>query len=331
MLRKLVNNLSCFSVFGNFYLNIKTYRMYKYILFILLQFPLSLYAQNETPYILVLGVAQDGGYPHTGCQKKCCTRAWENDSLKRYVVSLALVDPQHKKWWLFEATPDVKYQLHYFQQLTGGQYSFVPDGIFLTHAHIGHYTGLMDFGKEVMSTRNVPVYTLPKMAAFLENNGPWSQLVKLNNILLKPLEADSPVHLSDNISVTAFTVPHRDEYSETAGFKIMTGQKKYLFIPDINGWDKWDRSIIDEVKTVDIALVDATFYDYDDLPNLHHTSVPHPLVINTMELFGAADAVTKAKIYFIHFNHTNPMLWDTEKQNLVKQAGFNFAVQGGRL
>src|SRR5262245_36059173 len=104
-------------------------------------------AQNDEPYVLILGIAQDGGYPHIGCTKEHCRIAWENDSLARNVVSIAVVDPANKKWYLFEATPDLTKQLHLFSELTDHAYNFLPDGIFLTHAHIGHYTGLMELGR----------------------------------------------------------------------------------------------------------------------------------------------------------------------------------------
>jgi pyrroloquinoline quinone biosynthesis protein B len=285
---------------------------------------------NNGVYMQVLGVAQDGGYPHMGCQKKCCTMAWENDSMKRNVVSLALVDSVNRKWWLFEATPDIKEQLHYFQTLTKGRYNFLPEGIFITHAHIGHYTGLMELGKEVMSTNNVRVYVLPKMKTFLESNGPWSQLVTQHNIELVPLIAERNVDLTETITVMAFTVPHRDEYSETAGFRIHTGHKRYLFVPDINKWDKWNRDIIREVQSVNVALIDGTFFNDTELPERNMANVPHPLVMETMHLFEKEDNDTKSRIYFIHFNHTNPLLWDAAKQDEVKKAGFNIAIQGGR-
>ena len=57
-----------------------------------------------------------------------------------------------------------------------------PDGIFLTHAHIGHYIGLMYLGKEAMNADQVPVYAMTRMKGFLIQNGPWSQLLKINNI-----------------------------------------------------------------------------------------------------------------------------------------------------
>jgi pyrroloquinoline quinone biosynthesis protein B len=305
----------------------------KQLLFIIGFFCLSLssYAQEDNPYIQVLGVAQDGGYPHAGCTRRCCNMAWEQDSMKKYVVSLALVNPATKQWWLFEATPDIKEQLHYFRVLTNGAYNYLPDGIFVTHAHIGHYTGLMQLGREVMNTKDVAVYTLPKMKTYIETNGPWSQLVKLNNIILHQLDTNQFVALTDKISIETVTVPHRDEYSETAGFRIKTGIKKYLFIPDINKWNQWSKNIIDEVKAVDIALVDATFYDDTEPPTRSKGVVYHPFVTETISLFDGTDNKTKAKVYFIHLNHTNPLLWDTAKQTEIKKAGYHIAAQGEKL
>ncbi len=282
----------------------------------------------NSSYILVLGVAQDGGYPHMGCQKNCCKMAWKDAKLRKNVISLALVDPINKKWWLFEATPDIKQQLQDFKTKTNNVYPYLPEGIFITHAHIGHYTGLMEFGREVMATNALKVYVLPKLKSFLEQNGPWSQLVKLNNINLIALNADQPVDLL-NHKITAFTVPHRDEFSETAGFKIETSSKKYLFIPDIDKWSKWKKNILEEVKKVDIAMLDATFYSNTELGNRPIAEVPHPLVTETENLFTKEDKATKSKIFLIHFNHTNPLLWDNITQKQVLKNGFNIAKQGG--
>nr|WP_199158169.1 MBL fold metallo-hydrolase [Pedobacter sp. ASV2] len=283
--------------------------------------------EPKSSYIIVLGIAQDGGYPHMGCQKECCKMAWKNPKLRKNVVSLALVDPLNKKWWLFEATPDIKQQLQDFKSQTKEQYPYLPEGIFITHAHIGHYTGLMEFGREVMATNKIKVYILPKLKAFLEQNGPWSQLVKLNNIDLIELNADKPISIINN-SVTAFTVPHRDEYSETAGFKIITPTKKYLFIPDVDKWNKWNKNIISEIKNVDIAMIDATFYTNTELGNRAISEVPHPLVTETEKLLQSEDLITKNKVYFIHFNHTNPLLWDLNTQKEVLRNSFHLANQG---
>lgn len=294
------------------------------LFFILLFNAHVMFAQTE---MIVLGTAQDGGYPQMGCTRVCCNLAHDQDSLKQYVVSLALVDPQQKKWWLFEATPDIKEQLQLFARHTNNQYNFLPDGIFITHAHMGHYTGLLQLGREVMNSSRVPVYGLPRLKTFLESNGPWSQLVKLQNIVLVDVNENTPIILPGNISVLAFQVPHRDEFSETAGFKIATTAKHYLFIPDIDKWSKWNKRIVDEVKSVDVAFLDATFFSADELPNRNMNEVPHPLVMETMSLFQSESNETKRKINFIHFNHTNPLLYDTIKQNGVKKSGFSRAKQ----
>lgn len=295
---------------------------------IVLCFLISLLSANaQTPYIQILGVAQDGGYPHIGCEKSCCAAAWQKSELLQWVVSFALVDPVSLKWWLFEATPDIKEQLHYFNSITENRYNFLPNGIFITHAHMGHYTGLMQLGREALGSKAVPVYALDKMSRFLESHGPWSQLVSLKNISIHRLMPDQPLILTPSIQVMAFTVPHRDEFSETAGFKIDTGNRKYLFIPDIDKWEKWSKRIVDEVALVDVALVDATFYTANELPNRSMAEIPHPLVIETIKQFEVRNDLKK-RIHFIHFNHTNPLLWSDVEKKALREKGFNVAETG---
>jgi pyrroloquinoline quinone biosynthesis protein B len=279
-------------------------------------------------FIVVLGVTQDAGYPQMGCTKECCKVFYEGKETKKHIVSLALVDKSTNQYFLFEATPDIGEQLTALQKYLH-QTDYSPDGIFLTHAHIGHYTGLMYFGREAMNASSIPVYTLPRLDSFLRNNGPWSQLDLLKNIQINQLKSDSSVSISSNIKVTALQVPHRDEFSETAGFIIQTENKKLLFIPDIDKWQKWERSIVDLIKEVDYALLDATFFKDGELPNRNMSEVPHPFVEESMQLFQQLNTADKKKIYFIHFNHTNPLLkTKSAAADAVKQKGFNIAKEG---
>jgi len=282
---------------------------------------------SDQPYLVVLGVAQDAGYPQAGQ-----TKEWDQvKSGKRTLglaTSLGLVDPISKERWLFEATPHFNRQLDLMDELsTTAQYPY--DGIFLTHAHIGHYTGLMHLGREAMGTKQVPVYTMPGMKYFLTNNGPWSQLVSLNNISLKPLKQKQKVQLNERLSVTPIIVPHRDEFSETVGFLISANNKKLLFIPDIDKWEKWNESIIEWIQQVDIALLDATFYQNGEIPGRDMSEIPHPFVEESMALFSNLSTEDKAKVHFIHFNHTNPLLFgNTPETQSVRDGGFNVAKQG---
>jgi len=282
--------------------------------------------ENDQPYIVVLGIAQDAGYPQIACEKECCQRVYENPNNKRLVSSIALVDPISNESWIFDATPDFTEQTKMLSKhLNDGKQ--LPDGIFLTHGHIGHYPGLMFLGKESLNAANMPVYAMPRMHRYLADNGPWSQLVSLNNISLKPIQYDSTVVLNERIAVTPILVPHRDEFTETVGYIIQNKTKKALFIPDIDKWSKWDSNIVDYIKAVDIALLDATFFKDGEI-NRNMNEVPHPFAEESMQLFENLPDKDKQKVYFIHFNHTNPLLIDdSDAQKSVIKNGFNIAKQ----
>lgn len=276
--------------------------------------------------LIVLGTIQDAGSPQIGCKKDCCKELFTNPDKNRRVVSLGIIDALNKKNYLFEATPDLTLQTKTLKKYSPFSKNETPDGIFLTHAHIGHYTGLMYLGKEAMNADSIPVYTMPRMKAFLEQNGPWSQLVNNKNIALQELQDGKEVQLSKDLMVVPFTVPHRDEFSETVGYKILGPNKSALFIPDIDKWEKWETNIIDAIAKVNYAFVDATFYDAAEINNRDISSIPHPFIIESMNKFKELPAVEKKKIYFIHFNHTNPVInKNTEQYRQVIKNGFNVA------
>ncbi len=286
-------------------------------------FALFTYSQtSESDYIQVLGIVQDAGYPHIGCEKDCCKAVSPGDY---FVSCLGLVDKTNNKRYLFDATPDIHNQLNLLEKFSDAN---LVDGIFLTHAHIGHYTGLMYLGREGLGGKNIMVYALKRMSKFLTKNGPWDHLVKLNNISIQTISNKEFVKLSENIFVIPIRVPHRDEYSETVGYKIIGKSKKILFIPDIDKWDEWKKSIIEEVKLVDYAFIDGTFYNGTEL-NRDMREIPHPSIEETLQLFSNQPVAERNKIYFIHINHTNPILTNKNGiRDLVEGLGFNIAQTG---
>ena len=285
---------------------------------------------NDEAYLFVLGVAQDAGYPQVGCYEEHCMPGWEDPSLRRGATSIALIDPAAKTKYLFEATPNLPEQLYALEKEAPSE-QYELEGIFLTHAHMGHYAGLMFLGHEAMGGKDIPVYAMPRMQSYLRSNGPWSQLVEFNNITLQPLAHDKAVTLA-GMSVTPLLVPHRDEFSETVGYLIKGANKSALFIPDINKWSVWETEIAQIIQTVDYALLDATFYGDGELPGRDMSKVPHPLVTETMQALSGLSVEERNKVWFIHMNHTNPLLNpDSEEANTVRANGFNIAIEGIRL
>ena len=281
----------------------------------------------KNPFVIVLGIAQDAGYPQANCYKDCCKEIWNHPEKRKMVSCLALVDPISNERWIFDCTPDFPKQLQMLDSFALSKKEILT-GIFLTHAHIGHYTGLMYLGRESMNANNIKVYTMPEMDKFLQNNGPWIQLITLQNINLQTIKEDSVISLNERISVTAFTVPHRDEFSETVGYRIKTKNKSLVFIPDIDKWKKWNRNVLDFVKENDYLFLDGTFYKNGEIPGRNIDEISHPFIEESMKFFENLSEKEKQKIFFIHLNHTNPALIENSAvQKEIYNAGFNLAKE----
>jgi len=296
-------------------------------------------AQAEDPAcsieLIVLGVGQDGGAPQLG---NSADPAWAAPSLRRLATSIAVVDHQTGERYLFEATPDIREQLYRLDQIAPTGRRPGLDGIFLTHGHMGHYTGLMFLGHESMGAQGVPVFAMPRMAEYLTSNGPWSQLVRYENVALQPLE-DGVAAQAGRLSVTPIAVPHRQEFTEVVGYRIETPGRSAFFLPDIDSWEEWETweggtalRIEDVIASVDVAYLDATFFANGEIPGRDMSGFPHPMIAHSMARFADLPESERAKIRFIHVNHTNPVRYpDAPEREQVEAAGFNVADEGERV
>lgn len=288
-------------------------------------------------YVLVLGTAQDGGLPQIGCQEKICREAKRDPGLKRLVSSLAMVQPSSGKRWLFDATPDIRQQVLLLQQNAGIRNSAKSrpplfDGIFLTHAHMGHYAGLLHLGREAYNHPSIPLYASHRMSGFLKQNAPWNLLIGNRNLVLRPFEIGTALALDGELSVTPLAVPHRDEYSDTVGFVLKGLRRSLLFIPDIDKWERWDRDIGELITSVDVALLDGTFFADGEIPGRAMADIPHPFIAESLLRFGKLPAEDRQKIYFIHLNHTNPAARPGGKaREQIEAAGMHVAEEGQRF
>ena len=296
------------------------------------QAPLAGPVSTGDPFALVLGVAQDGGYPQAGTKRD---PAWDDRARQRLVASLAIVDPVRRERWLIDATPDFPRQLHRLDVAAPVDGTPGLAGILLTHAHVGHYTGLMYLGREAIGAHGVPVYAMPRLLAFLRGNGPWDQLVKLGNVELRPLAAGEAVALGARLTATPLLVPHRDEYSETVAFRIAGPQRALLWLPDIDKWERWDAQgtrLEDELRTVDVAFLDGTFFADGEVPGRSMAEIPHPFVRETMARLAGLPPAERAKVRFVHLNRTNPLVRDERAaREEVARAGMSVAREGERV
>jgi len=281
--------------------------------------------KDETAVLVkVLGTAQDGGLPQIGCYCKNCLRAREDQRFSRLISSLAIIDLEEKKYFILDS--DIAFNRLALQK-QGRKNS--PHGVLLTHAHIGHYTGLMFYGYESMSTHRLPVYCSSRMKSFLSSNGPWSQLVRLENISIHTLSFEKEFLLTPRISFIPFLVPHRNEYTDTLGFIISGEKRKLLYVPDIQSWEAWSRSIVEETQKSDVALLDGTFYSSEELPERDLSKIGHPFIKTSLKTLKNVAEEGKTKIYFTHLNHSNLALDpEGEARKEVEENGFGIASDG---
>lgn len=280
---------------------------------------------RKKQFVAVLGIAQDGGYPQSGCNKKCCSSAWKNPKLNKHVSCLAIIDPESNQSWMIDATPDFKEQLHMLKSIVP---TSVLNGILLTHAHTGHYTGLINLGKEIMNSKLLPVFAAPRMKKLLIENYPWNQLVENKNIEIAEIEASKSFKLNDRINITSFIVPHRDEFSETLGFRIEGRNKSVIYIPDIDSWEEFETKLEDIVISTDRVFIDGTFYNKKELQYRDITKIPHPSIADTLKLLDKLPRNERKKVFFIHLNHTNPVIRTSSLQRKhIINNGYNVAQE----
>ena len=293
-------------------------------------------AQSD-PYALILGSVQDAGLPQVGCYTERCERGRELHAAGegRYVASLAVVEPAAERFYLVDATPDITRQIDLipepaFRRRAAERRPF--DGIFLTHAHIGHYTGLAVLGNEGLGIRDTPVYCTEAMADFLTSNQPWAFLVEQGRIEPRPLAPERWHRIDDRLEVQLWRVPHRDEFADTVAFLFRGPDATLLYLPDIDSWREWERDVTEAVGGVDVALLDATFWSADELPGRAVEDIPHPLMRRSMDVLqGVADR-GGTRIVFTHLNNSNPALDEggPQRRQLARR-GFEVAREGMRF
>ena len=290
------------------------------------------------PHLLVLGTAQDGGFPHASCDCPRCTAAADGSIPARMVASLAIVLPTARKRYLIDATPDIRPQLELLATRTWRSAGHQPgverrplDGVFLTHAHIGHYLGLAFFGFEAVHTQALPVYATPKMSGFLAEHAPWAQLVRMGNIEQKPTTPGDRVDLGP-VQIHAHVVPHRDEYADTVAYVIQGPHRRAVYVPDTQPWKRWTAPVQALTQGAQLLIVDGSFADPAELPGRALEEIGHPMLSATMDLFQADVDNGRLEVLFTHLNHSNAAVDPrSESAANVRARGFRILADGDSI
>ena len=254
--------------------------------------------------VTVLGSGQDGGLPQAGARHPNDEAARAGELPERTGPSLLVEDGPARL--LCDVSPDFRVQWWAREGL--------PDSVALTHAHMGHYGGLVHLGTEAAAAAGIALWASSRMVGFLRANQPWGDLLASGR--LQPATGSWEEHVIELIDV-----PHRAEHTDTVAVSI---DRRVLWLPDIDSWDAWPASR-DVVDRHELAFLDGSFWSADEIGGRSIDDIPHPLVPDTLQHFSGSPA----RIVLVHLNHTNPICDPTSPESAaVRDAGFEIASDG---
>ena len=286
--------------------------------------------KSESIEVTILGIAQDGGVPQTGCSCENCIAAHNNYNFKRNSVSCG-VKGKDGTFHLIEAGRNIADQLNLWSKMMNYKKIQIPDTISITHTHLGHIEGLGQFGKEVMNLKEVPFFASKSSIQALRKRellSPFECEIIESNIAFFP-------SIRCGFELEFIKVPHRDEYADTHAIIIRGSNNALLFLPDHDDWRdtlemhncKSIREWFSKLK-IDYALIDGTFWDKNELRDRDMSKIPHPTISETLEMLGERTD-DDIEIYFFHLNHTNPVLNTSSKETVrVIELGWQILTEG---
>jgi len=275
--------------------------------------------------MMVLGSAQDGGLPQFGARTPLDQAARSGSIPRRYSSCVALVADDGRTF-LLDFGPDVKAHEEVLlghpamEHRTGRG---LIDGIVITHAHVGHYAGLIHLGREIDAADAVPCWVTPGMGRFLRAEAPWRFAIEQAHLKIHEHEPPAAFSPWSDLEISLIPVPHRHEASDTVAISVNGAA---LYLPDIDSWDDWPAAG-EVIADHSVALLDATFWSAEELPHRDISKIKHPLVPDTLQRFG--HLVGDTRLILTHLNHTNPICDpDAVEHGAVISAGFEVALEG---
>ena len=302
-------------------------------------------------HVVLLGSAAGGGFPQWNCWCPGCRTARHNPSLAHpRTQSSAAVSADGSRWFLLNASPDVRDQLRWLASLDApSTLRHVPlEGVVVTDAEIDHTLGIV----LLREAGRLPVYATPAVQSILEEDARLLPMTRaFSDVPVVSLHLDVPngaVPLcyrdgtSSGLTVEAFAVPAgpprfatHDEAGHTVGLVVRDAAGAMCaFVPGCGGLEP---ALLDRLARADALLFDGTFWTDDELVVMGISSrtarqMDHlPIAGPGGSLEQLARLPCRHRIY-THINNTNPILLEQSPERMaVADAGISVGFDGLRL
>ncbi len=297
-------------------------------------------------HIRVLGSGAGGGFPQWNCNCDNCRRlrAGEINAKARTQSSIA-VSSDGERWVLFNASPDIRFQLeaHPPLQPKQGVRDTGIHAIILIDAQIDHTTGLLILRESV---KPLEIYCTDPVYGDLTSGFPvLAMLDHYCKVNRHPVPLDGGAFEIPGIDDLRFyshalkskappysphrNHPHPGDNIGVVVEQISSGRKLY-YAP---GLGEIEPHVFEAMQAADCLLVDGTFWTDDEMAKVGSAKkareighLPQSAPGGMIEELGKVP--TPRKI-LIHINNTNPILdEDSPERRQLTNAGIEVAYDG---
>ena len=295
-------------------------------------------------WVRVLGAAAGGGFPQLNCGCPQC-RAVRDGSrpCRSRTQSSVAVSADYRRWFLLNASPDIRAQIESFPALHPRGVRDSPlQAVLLTDAELDHTLGLLllrEAGDLEVHATAVVHETLSRGTSLLQTLGAYTR------VEWRQVSTGVEVPLADGLSYRAFSVPTNKrarfgtgegEEESVVGYRITDGYTggTLVYVP---GAQELTASVRTNLEGCTCLLFDGTCWQDDELIRLGIASktsrdMGHlPISGADGSLEQLASLPIERKIY-IHINNTNPILLeDAPERRIVEEHGLEVAADGLEL
>lgn len=296
-------------------------------------------------HIVLLGTAAGGGFPQWNCWCPTCRSGrFEPHRANQRTQSSAAVSADGERWFLLNASPDVRTQLACLPGIRpGGGVRHVPvEGIVITDAELDHTLGIV----LLREARSLQLYLTEAVQSILEAD---SRLLPVTRAFAEVTVTHvtpgkrTPLRYRDGkisrIWVEPIEVPAGPPRFATTSAKghttgLIIGDEatggRCAFVP---GCGELSPPLLEKLQQTDLILFDGTFWSNDELIELGISDrtareMDHLPVAGPDGSLARLSAIDTRRVY-THINNSNPMLLeDSPERSAVEQAGILVGADG---
>ncbi len=295
----------------------------------------------------VLGSAAGGGYPQWNCACPPCraVRDGSRPCRPRTQSSIA-VSPDRRRWFLFNASPDLRAQieaspaLHPRPGRDGGR-SVPIRAVLLTDAELDHTLGLL----LLREGRGLVLHATEAVRGTLcDGTSLLRTLEAYCPVIWQPVVPGAEVPLGGGLSYRAFDVPTSKPArfgptgasGRVVGYRLTDSRsgRALVYLPGIQELTGAIRAELDGCACL---LIDGTCWQDDEMIRLKLAGrtareMGHLPLSGPGGSLALLSALSVGRTIYTHINNTNPILLeDSPERRIVEEHGMEVAADGLEL